>query len=86
MLGDVFFFNTLNLTKTVFFSFYCNFTSNLYSLFPLYFLYESDRMLSELLARKRHRELQTEILAEVFCIIISPAAGEKSQKKALKGI
>lgn len=43
-------------------------------------------MLSELLARKRHRELQTEILAEVFCIIISPAAGEKSQKKALKGI
>lgn len=86
MLGDVFFFNTLNLTKTVFFSFYCNFTSNLYSLFPLYFLYASDRMLSELLARKRHRELQTEILAEVFCIIISPAAGEKSQKKALKGI
>ena len=86
MLGDVFFYNTLNLTKTVFFSFYCNFTSNLYSLFPLYFLYASDRMLSELLARKRHRELQTEILAEVFCIIISPAAGEKSQKKALKGI
>lgn len=86
MLGDVFFFNTLNLTKTVFFSFYCNFTSNLYSLFPLYFLYASDRMLSELLARKRHRELQTEIVAEVFCIIISPAAGEKSQKKALKGI
>lgn len=86
MLGDVFFFNTLNLTKTVFFSFYCNFTSNLYSLFPLYFLYASDRMLSELLARKRHRELQTEILAEVFCIIISPAAGGKSQKKALKGI
>lgn len=86
MLGDVCFFNTLNLTKTVFFSFYCNFTSNLYSLFPLYFLYASDRMLSELLARKRHRELQTEILAEVFCIIISPAAGEKSQKKALKGI
>lgn len=65
MLGDVFFFNTLNLTKTVFFSFYCNFTSNLYSLFPLYFLYASDRMLSELLARKRHRELQTEIVAEV---------------------
>lgn len=86
MLGDVFFFNTLNLTKTVFFSFYCNFTSNLYSLFPLYFLYASEGMLSELLARKRHRELQTEILAEVFCIIISPAAGEKSQKKALKGI
>ena len=86
MLGDVFFFNTLNLTKTGFFSFYCNFTSNLYSLFPLYFLYASDRMLSELLARKRHRELQTEIVAEVFCIIISPAAGEKSQKKALKGI
>ena len=65
MLGDVFFFNPLILTKTVFFSFDCNFTSNLYSLFPLYFLYASDHMLSELLARKRHRELQTEIVAEV---------------------
>ena len=43
-------------------------------------------MLSELLARKKHRELQTEIVAEVCCIIISPAVGAKSQKKALKGI
>ena len=43
-------------------------------------------MLSELSARKKHRELQTEIVAEVCCIIISPAAGEISQKKALKGI
>ena len=86
MLGNVFFFQHFKSHENSFFSFYCNFTSNLYSLFPLYFLYASDRMISEILARKRHREIQTEIVAEVFCIIISPAAGEKSQKKALKGI
>ena len=38
-------------------------------------------MLSELLARKKHRELQTEIVAEVCCIIISPAVGQKAKRK-----
>lgn len=63
MLGDVFFFNTLNLTKTVFF-FIIVISLQIFIHYFL-FIYASEGMLSELLARKRHRELQTEIVAEV---------------------